>query len=811
MSESDVEENLRTNRKRRLTRSQTSTEKKRRVTVEKSSSSNSGSIISASSSRRSSMGNKGAPDSLDIKVASRPFQNDDADTSRRKSRTSEGEPRSRSSTSSSAVHSAIQPSRRLDRLAASDPATSVSDRYESKDVPGPFSSSEGGPRSRSSTSSSAVHSAIQPSRRLDRLAASDPATSVSGRYESKDVPGPFSSIHLNMNPPSDIATVSNATSSFVRGRSDSSPAVPSSPFTTSYQSRQLVEVAEFARKRSAVIPALPAGTLPLLWVTVFFLGVSLIIYTSLCSSNGNCIDPRAMLNSFGQIDGERATELFEKYRASVAPTADYVVDKLNQIWSKICAGEFSELSQLFTDRDIRIAVIMYIGTVIACTGGYLTFATMDGSDSFAHIVSTFSPSDGLQLVSDRFEANSAAFTLWRETTTASVFKTESNEEDDKNDNAPTPSFSLSSLFIHFGKVILWVMRKGEGFFRINKVDGEKNKIEIEIENENENENRYEVVGSEDNEIGIMNSKINEKDSEEEEYKSPEHSSSSSERLRNQITIFLKAKKPQILSFLQRLDVTAGIILMLLLLLLIFLYHRSIKQFLSFCFIPSLTIICGFFAGKMTYAIYRWNKEKKELKNRQIVLVAAFAKKLLNNKHKGGPYPIEFLFEEMKDIISDGIVDPVVANVAISPFKKKRVSFGVKNSNATFSPLPSSIKDEFNDLSEGEEVDLKTFKLIWFDVQKEVLTDKRILSVLMIYEGAQRKCWKTMGAKSVLSPIPPLSNRTAVANVLAGNRSTRSWGFLGWGMFFIEIFLFMIVGVFKLFFHILSYLWKRSRK
>ena len=286
------------------------------------------------------MGNKGAPDSLDIKVASRPFQNDDADTSRRKSRTSEGEP-----------------------------------------------------RSRSSTSSAAVHSAIQPSRRLDRLAASDPATSVSGRYESKDVPGPFSSIHLNMNPPSDIATVSNATSSFVRGRSDSSPAVPSSPFTTSYQSRQLVEVAEFARKRSAVIPALPAGTLPLLWVTVFFLGVSLIIYTSLCSSNGNCIDPRAMLNSFGQIDGERATELFEKYRASVAPTADYVVDKLNQIWSKICAGEFSELSQLFTDRDIRIAVIMYIGTVIACTGGYLTFATMDGSDSFAHMVSTFSPSD----------------------------------------------------------------------------------------------------------------------------------------------------------------------------------------------------------------------------------------------------------------------------------------------------------------------------------------------------------------------------------------------------------------------------------
>ena len=773
-----------------------------------------------------SLGSEGAPDPLDIRAAGRPFQSDNAETSTRKRRKLDGEPK-RSSSISSAVRITIQQSRRLDRIIASDPAISLSNRCESKDIPlasmamsGPFSSGDAEtstrrrktlevePKSRSSTSS-AIHGTIQPSRRFDRIIESDPAITLS---ESKDIPltsGPFSSVRLDINPPSDVANVSSTTSSFVRGRADLYSSIPNPPFTTSYQSRQLVEVAEFARKRSAVIPTLPAGTLPLLWVTVFFLGVSLIVYTSLCSSNGNCIDPRAMLNSIGQMDGERATELFEKYRASVAPTADYVVDKLNQIWSKICAGEISELSQLFTDRDIRIAVVMYIGTVIACTGGYLTFATMDGSDSFAHMVSTFSPSDGLQLVSDRIEANSAAFLLWREATTASVFTIESNEEDDKNENAPTPLFSLSSLFIHFGRVILWFIRSGQGFFRINKAHVEKNKIKNE--NENENKNGYKVVGTEDNEIGIMNSKINERDSKEESSKSPEHSSSSSERLRNQITIFLKVKKPQILSFLQRVDVTAGIISMLLLLLLIFLYHRSIKQFLSICFIPSITIIFGFFAGKMTYAIYRWKKEKQELKSRQIIQVASFTKKILSNRHNGGPYPIEFLFEEMKDIISDGIVDPVVANVAVSPFKKKRVSFGVKKNHATFSPLPSTLRDEYNELSEGEEVDLKTLKSIWLDVQKEVLGDKRILSVMMIFEGAQRKCWKTMGVKNVLSPIPPLSNRTAVANVLAGNRSTRNWGFLGWGMFLIEIFIFMIVGVFKLIFHILSCLWRRSKK
>ena len=708
----------------------------------------------------------------------------------------------------------------------------------------------------SSSSSSAVYSILQPSVRSDRTtqfsetvtgSVGHEANNTSVPYPSATSSGPFSSVDTVINPSllgiSNVVNESNETTSTflhaIRQRVGPISTIPI-PSSFSLQSKRLVEVAEFARKRSAVIPTFPAGTLPLLWVMVFLIGMSLIVYTSLCSSRGNCIDPRAMLNSFGQMDSESATELYERAKASVAPTADYVADKLNQIWIKICNGEISELSQLFTDRDIRIAVIMYIGAVIACTGGYLTFATMSDSNNLIQIVSTFSTSDSLQLISGRFEANSIAFTQWRKSTSSNIFSrkmksknkknvkdddtddnidnenvnNENDEDDNDNDNAITPIFSLSSFFKNFVKGILWVVKKGKEFFQFNKEEREEKNIEntdVIVNKINENVTE-EIENSEE-----MNRKkiINENLSSEIQISENENlSSSSSERFRNQLTIFLKAKNPQILSFLQRLDILAGIFLMLLFLLFLFLYHRIIKQFISICFIPCMTVIFGFFVGKLSYTIFRWNSNKKELKKKQIILVASYAKKLLSNKHNGGPYPIEFLFEEMKDIISDGVDDTVLANIAVSPFKKRRVSFGVinMNKNKSFSPLPSStissLKDEYNELNDDEQVDLKTLKLLWIDIQKEVLSDRRILSVLMIFEGAQRKCWKTMGVKNIASPIPPISNRTAAAHVLSGNRNNKDWGLFGWFLFLINILTWVVMGVFQILFYLLSFLWKK---
>jgi hypothetical protein len=39
------------------------------------------------------------------------------------------------------------------------------------------------------------------------------------------------------------------------------------------------------------------------------------------------------------------------------------------MWKRVCAGEITDLSQLLTDKDIRVAVLMYLGAVIAIAGG----------------------------------------------------------------------------------------------------------------------------------------------------------------------------------------------------------------------------------------------------------------------------------------------------------------------------------------------------------------------------------------------------------------------------------------------------------
>ena len=587
-----------------------------------------------------------------------------------------------------------------------------------------------------------------------------------------------------------------------------------------------------------MIPTLPAGTLPLLWVSVFLLGVSLMLYTGLCNGRDDCIDPRAIdaraiLTSISErierMDGEGASEIFERARASVAPTADYVAEKLSQIWGKICAGEISELSQLLTDRDIRIAVIMYIGTVIACAGGYLTFATMDGSPSFAQYVSTFSAADQLASVTERFEANSAAFTQWREATTASVTAVmREREAREEEDSAPTPPFSLSSFCIVTVRGLLWLFRAAKGFF--NKEKQEKvEKVESknagrEKDNEKSEELNYINTSESHAHPAAPSSRAplrDDTDTGDTPIMSPRTLSSlSPARLRSQFTIFLRAKKPSLPSFLQRLDVTAGIVSMLSLLLLVFLYHKRIKAFLklslSVCTVPAIVVVVCFFMGKMSYTAYRWVSDRRLLRNMQISLVSTFAKRLLNCKHNGGPYPVDFLFEEMKDTIADGIVDVSVAGIP-SPFKKKRVSFCIPtDASGPSSPMNNDQHgkyDKYNtygELGEGDEVDLKLLKALWPDVQKDVLTDKRVLSVDMIFEGARRRCWKSMGARLSVSPVP-VSNRAAAATVLSANKSKRGWTVAGWTMFSVELAVWGLAGLLRGVWYVVCRIWTWLRQ
>ena len=66
----------------------------------------------------------------------------------------------------------------------------------------------------------------------------------------------------------------------------------------------------------------------------------------------------------------------------------------------------------------------------------------------------------------------------------------------------------------------------------------------------------------------------------------------------------------------------------------------------------------------------------------------------------------------------------------------------------------------------------------------------------------------MGVKNIASPIPPISNRTAAAHVLSGNRNNKDWGLFGWFLFLINILTWVVMGVFQILFYLISFLWKK---
>lgn len=242
------------------------------------------------------------------------------------------------------------------------------------------------------------------------------------------------------------------------------------------------------------------------------------------------------------------------------------------------------------------------------------------------------------------------------------------------------------------------------------------------------------------------------------------SSLSPARLRNQFTIFLTAKKPQIYSFLQRLDVTAAILSMMFLLLLAFLYHKRIKNFISICFLPVSGIIVSYGMGKLCFKLYRWFKIREKKRKRKISLIASVAKKQLRTHYNGVAYPVDFLYEELRDMVIDGTFDAGNGH-------DNGVEFG------GFSPLSHGVKCD-----EVKEIDEYMLKLLWVDVEKEVLSDKRVIMAMMMYEGAKRKCWKTQGRNSSTgnnsfsSPTP--NSSVPSGNVMRSNKALNvCWDFI----------------------------------
>ena len=534
---------------------------------------------------------------------------------------------------------------------------------------------------------------------------------------------------------------------------------------------------EFARKSSAVMPTLPAGTLPLLSAMVFFIGVGLMAYMGLCHGHEECMDPSFMLASLGHLEGEGASEFFERARASVAPTADYVVEQLKQMWGKICAGELSQLSQLLTDKDIRVAVVMYLGAVIAICGGYFTITTMDCgntfSNSYAQLVSSLKTSERLASVTERFEANSVAFTQWREATKSLMFG-----DDEDSSTAPTPPFSLSSFCSLSVRLFRWVLRGVRGSKAPWTSEPEiscNDDIRLAANGRAVNIIRPPEVAT----VGTNTSFVRD---------TPPMSTN---RLRNQFSIFHRARKPQILSFLQRLDVTAAILATLFLLLVLFLYHKAIKHVLSYCMVPCALSVTAFAAGRAAQLSYRWMKDRADLRTRQVAVSSSFAKDHLIRVRGGGPYPVDFLFEELKDLIADATVESLV-RVAPAP-AITRASFGAPPVSRY---LSSPISEKDIEKSSYQEVDVDVFKRLWSEIVKEVLKDKRLLSVVMIFEGAKRTCWKSLGAKSVLTPSKAPDPAPVSASIPTPTKAVKMQGIAGWVVFTAQVIYWILSGSFR---------------
>lgn len=444
---------------------------------------------------------------------------------------------------------------------------------------------------------------------------------------------------------------------------------------------------------------------------------------SLCNNCYECVDPLQLMNklqidisklqlditnSINSVDKEKAILFYEmaiekaKQKIEQLPTADYVIEQFSLMWTKICRGNISELKLLLTNKDMRTGLFMYLGAVVACIGGYLTFTTIENRDNnglkegYMKLTSSFRPSSSTptdtstsfstsflsSASSSSSSSNStndknntmnnttptvasriATFKIWHEEKLAKILKELEDENDNEDSSLPTPSFSLSSFFKLIIRSFIWVVKYSKSkcldfyyyFYPLvqeNKEnDSEKSNLNDDyknnekIENENIQNNKININTNNKQQtrhsrpkipisISIPNPETSISNADENTI-SPLHLSSlTPAQLRKQFTIFLKAKKPQLLSLLQRLDMVAGIVAMLFILLLVFLYNKRIKHFISICYIPILTIISCYFLGKLCYIMYKWRSNIRQVRQRRVALIAVIVKKELLHNHQG---------------------------------------------------------------------------------------------------------------------------------------------------------------------------------
>jgi len=508
---------------------------------------------------------------------------------------------------------------------------------------------------------------------------------------------------------------------------------------------------------SAVLPALPPGALPLLGAALFLLAVAVLAYVAAAASRA------AGGNLTARMDAA-AVALFE-------------------VFDRARVGDAAALARLWADADLRVFSALYLAGIAASAGVYVA-GTQDAlpamplpaaflassrekiQDMMSRALQRVSSINGVACAAPGVAGRAAAETAATEA-----------------EATPTPRLSVSAMAVGLGRVAAWALRLG-------------------ARARSQAEEAYASLPSALS-PGWHAAATRAFDAAASEGRS---------RLET-LTMYLASSGPRrrALSWVQRLDVTAGAALLLAALLLVVLHLGRIYAVTARVAQPVAVVALAAGAVRAGLVARRWLHARAARRARTVALTALVAKKVLVKEHEGGPYPAVFLHSELRDMVLEGTLAAYVRAAfkrSDGPRRRRGSSSGAAAGDAGAEEKEE--EDEAGRAEEGEDADVgaelasrlpgNVLSSLWPQVCAEVARDPRVVVADRVYEGVTRRCWRATGG---LSPGPRRAPADAAGARSRGAATTTGTGVvlgaLWWllcGAFEVVVFLFQItVGAF----------------
>ena len=135
---------------------------------------------------------------------------------------------------------------------------------------------------------------------------------------------------------------------------------------------------------------------------------------------------------------------------------------------------------------------------------------------------------------------------------------------------------------------------------------------------------------------------------------------------------------------------------------------EIVQFATQLPLPTLCLGAIYVLGRVALWVRVWAVARAKRRAHAVSLIALVAKKLLVKEHDGGPYPVDFLYSELRDMVIEGSLASFVrsharsaVSVSTSASARERDSIGAKSSTkkrVSFGSNAKEVTDHVEDLS-----------------------------------------------------------------------------------------------------------------